>query len=172
MAINFTFLFLNLAKIQIFIPKSAYGGAGSTGLGIIPKKHFFTASLIEVGDNSHPLYQRALYVFFLSHTIQTPSPVIKARRLSPDHWRLCPGIRHGLHGDPKNCPSTKLCSMVSLLKFAQCHRALSQNTSQTIIANALHFRPNHDDTIIGPYFCTSCTYRNHGGKNASGYWDC
>ena len=37
---------------------------------------------------------------------------------------------------------------VSLLKFAQCYRALSQNTFQTIIASALHFRPNHDDTII------------------------
>ena len=47
LAIKFTFLFLNLAKIQIFIPKSAYGGGGgSTGLGIIPrKKHFFTAFL-------------------------------------------------------------------------------------------------------------------------------
>ena len=105
--------------------------------------------------------------------MQTPSPLIKARRLSPDHWRLCPGIRHGLHEDPKNCPSTKLCSMVSLLlKFAQCYRALSQDTSQTIIANALHFRPIHDDTIIGPYFCISCAYHNHGGKNASRYWDC
>ena len=35
---KFTFLFLNLAKIQIFI----YGGVGgSTGLGIIPKKQFY-----------------------------------------------------------------------------------------------------------------------------------
>ena len=111
---------------------------------------------------------------FFSYPIpcRPPSPAIKARKLSPDHWRLCPGIRHGLHGDPKNCPSTKLCSMVSLLKFAQCYRALSQNTSQTIIANAMHFRPNHEDTIIGPYFCISCTYHNHGGKNASEYRDC
>ena len=46
MAIKFTFLSLNLAKIQIFIPKRSYGGGGSTGLGIIPKKKsFFTASL-------------------------------------------------------------------------------------------------------------------------------
>ena len=44
MALKFTFLFLNLAKIQIFIPKSAYGG-GFAGLGIIPKKKNFTASL-------------------------------------------------------------------------------------------------------------------------------
>ena len=39
------FLFLNLAKIQNFIPKSAYGG----GLGNIPKKKtisFVTAYLI------------------------------------------------------------------------------------------------------------------------------
>ena len=27
-AMKFTFLFLNLAKIYIFIPKSAYGGGG------------------------------------------------------------------------------------------------------------------------------------------------
>ena len=45
LAMKFTFLFLNLAKIHIFIPKSAYGGR-STGLGIIPKKkQFFSASL-------------------------------------------------------------------------------------------------------------------------------
>ena len=36
---KFTFLFLNLAKIHIFIPKSAHGG--SAGLGFIPKKQFF-----------------------------------------------------------------------------------------------------------------------------------
>ena len=42
LALKFTFLFLNLAKIQIFIPKSAYGGGGgSAGLGIIPKKKQF-----------------------------------------------------------------------------------------------------------------------------------
>ena len=42
LAIKLTTLFLNLAKIQIFIPKSAYGGGGPPGLGIIPKKkHFF-----------------------------------------------------------------------------------------------------------------------------------
>ena len=40
MAMKFTFLFLNLAKIHISIPKSAYGG-GSTGLGIISKKKQF-----------------------------------------------------------------------------------------------------------------------------------
>ena len=40
MAMKFTFLFLNLGKIQIFVPKSAEGG-GSAGLGIIPKKQFF-----------------------------------------------------------------------------------------------------------------------------------
>ena len=28
LAMKFTFLFLNLAKIHIFIPKSAYGGRG------------------------------------------------------------------------------------------------------------------------------------------------
>ena len=42
---KFTFLFLNLGKIQIFIPKSACGGGESAGLGIIPKKQFFSASL-------------------------------------------------------------------------------------------------------------------------------
>ena len=36
LAIKFTILFLNLAKIQIFIPKSAY--EGSSGLRIITKK--------------------------------------------------------------------------------------------------------------------------------------
>ena len=41
MAIKFTFLFLNLAKIQILFPKSAYGGF----IGIIPKKQFFSASV-------------------------------------------------------------------------------------------------------------------------------
>ena len=51
LAIKFTFLFLNLVKIHIFIPKSAYGGGGwggggSTSLGNIPKKNIFlTASL-------------------------------------------------------------------------------------------------------------------------------
>ena len=38
---TFSFLFLNLGKIQIFIPKSTEGGGGSAGLGIIPKKQFF-----------------------------------------------------------------------------------------------------------------------------------
>ena len=43
LAKRFTFLFLNLAKIHIFIPKSAYGGGGggSANLGVIPKKQFF-----------------------------------------------------------------------------------------------------------------------------------
>ena len=47
MAMKFTFLFLNLAKIHIFIPKCTEGeGGGSTGLGNIAKKTcFFTASL-------------------------------------------------------------------------------------------------------------------------------
>ena len=40
LALKFTFLFLNVAKIHIFIPKSAHGG-GATGLGIIPKKRLF-----------------------------------------------------------------------------------------------------------------------------------
>jgi hypothetical protein len=46
---KFSLLYLNLAKILIFIPKSAYGGEGrgSIGLGNIPKKHFLTASLNE-----------------------------------------------------------------------------------------------------------------------------
>ena len=50
MAMKFTSLFLNLAKIHIFIPKSAYGGeGGSAGLGIIPKKNsFFSASLSRI----------------------------------------------------------------------------------------------------------------------------
>ena len=41
LVLKFTFLFLNLAKIQIFIPKSAYGGGGTAGSGIIPKNKFF-----------------------------------------------------------------------------------------------------------------------------------
>ena len=49
-AMKFTFIFLNLAKIQIFIPKSAYGGGGGEVLGIIPKKSFFTASHRSSGD--------------------------------------------------------------------------------------------------------------------------
>ena len=55
---KFTFLFLNLAKIQIFIPKCAYWeGGGSTGLEIIPKKTgFFSASLNEkIANISHLL---------------------------------------------------------------------------------------------------------------------
>ena len=40
LAMKFTFLFLNLAKIHIFIPKCIEGGwGGSTGLGNIPKKN-------------------------------------------------------------------------------------------------------------------------------------
>ena len=39
MDIKFTFLFLNLARIQMFIPVPM--GEGSTGLGIIPKKKQF-----------------------------------------------------------------------------------------------------------------------------------
>ena len=39
MAMKSTFLFLNLAKIHIFIPKCTEGeGGGSSGLGNIPKK--------------------------------------------------------------------------------------------------------------------------------------
>ena len=38
---KFTILFLNLAKIHNFIPKSTEGGGDSTGLGNIPKKTFF-----------------------------------------------------------------------------------------------------------------------------------
>ena len=41
---KFTVLFLNLAKIHIFIPKcteGGWGGGGSTGLGNIHKKLFF-----------------------------------------------------------------------------------------------------------------------------------
>ena len=42
LAIKFTFLFLNLAKIHIFIPKCTKGGdGGSSGLGNIPKKKQF-----------------------------------------------------------------------------------------------------------------------------------
>ena len=41
LAIKSKILFLNLAKIQIFIPKSAYGGGGTAGSGIIPKNKFF-----------------------------------------------------------------------------------------------------------------------------------
>ena len=47
MAMKFTFLFLNLGKIQILylkVPEGG-GGLGSAGLGIIPKKQFFSASL-------------------------------------------------------------------------------------------------------------------------------
>ena len=40
LAMKFTFSFLNLGKIQIFIPKSTKGG-GSAGLGSIPKKTVF-----------------------------------------------------------------------------------------------------------------------------------
>ena len=47
---EFTFLFLNLAKIHIFISKSTHGEAGGlTGLGNIPKKNnFFSASLTSI----------------------------------------------------------------------------------------------------------------------------
>ena len=42
LAMKFTFLFLNLAKIHIFIPKCTEAGwGGSTGLGNIPKKKYF-----------------------------------------------------------------------------------------------------------------------------------
>ena len=40
LALKFTFLFITLAKIHIFIPKCIKEG-GSTGLGNIPKKTFF-----------------------------------------------------------------------------------------------------------------------------------
>ena len=50
----FTFLFLNLAKIPIFIPKSALG-RGSAGLGIIPKKtvFFYCFPNDDNGDDAH-----------------------------------------------------------------------------------------------------------------------
>ena len=53
LGLKFTFLFLNLAKIHFFIPKSAYGGV-TPGLGYIPKKTFFslTASLIVIVGGS------------------------------------------------------------------------------------------------------------------------
>ena len=41
LALKFTFLFLNLAKIKIVLPKSACG-EGGIGLGIIPKKTVFS----------------------------------------------------------------------------------------------------------------------------------
>ena len=43
LAMKFTFLFLNLAKIHIIIPKCTEEGGrgGSTGLGNIPKKTLF-----------------------------------------------------------------------------------------------------------------------------------
>ena len=41
----------NLEKIHIFIPKSAYGGGGFAGLGIIPK-NIFSASLSRKETNS------------------------------------------------------------------------------------------------------------------------
>ena len=44
LAMKFTFLFLNLGKIQIFIPKSTEGGGGPAGSGIIPKKELFSLS--------------------------------------------------------------------------------------------------------------------------------
>ena len=40
MAMKFTFLFLNLVKIHMFIPKCTEEG-GSTGLGNIPTKTIF-----------------------------------------------------------------------------------------------------------------------------------
>ena len=43
---KFTFLFLNLAKIHIFIPKCTEGGGGSTGLENIPKKKEFLVLLL------------------------------------------------------------------------------------------------------------------------------
>ena len=46
LAIKFTFLFLNLAKIQIFIPKNAFGGVGLTVQELLLKNSFFSASLI------------------------------------------------------------------------------------------------------------------------------
>ena len=53
-AMKFKFSFLNLAKIQIFIPKSAFEGGGGAGLRIIPKKkQFFSASLTESSENTH-----------------------------------------------------------------------------------------------------------------------
>ena len=45
MALKFTILFLNLAKIQIFIPKSAYGGGGPPVQELFLKKTGFSASL-------------------------------------------------------------------------------------------------------------------------------
>ena len=52
---KFTFLFQNLAKIHILflnVPRKG-GGGGSTSLGNIPIKHFFTASLVHYGQNCH-----------------------------------------------------------------------------------------------------------------------
>ena len=68
LAIKFITLFLNLAKIQIFIPKSAHGG--STGLGIIPKKkQFFSASLSDNPSFKDPNQRiRSKYYLIYGHS--------------------------------------------------------------------------------------------------------
>ena len=54
MAKKFTFLFLNLVKIHICIPKSTDGGGGPNGLGNIPNENnfFFECFPNRLNDNT------------------------------------------------------------------------------------------------------------------------
>ena len=74
---KFVFLFLNLAKIHIFIPKSTEGGRRggvSTGLGNIPKKTisflFLGASLIRDGGEGSSLLIKILHSGGLPNLLQ------------------------------------------------------------------------------------------------------
>ena len=89
MAMKFTFPFLNLAKIHIFIPKfgqnshfshSAYGGGG-TGLGNIPKKNNF----FDAFPNVPPVE----VVFFQRFASPSPPPVSHTGSMSTGH---CVGL--------------------------------------------------------------------------------
>ena len=51
LAIKFTFLFLNLGKIQIFIPKSTEGGWGLPVKELFLKKNSFFSPSLRGGDD-------------------------------------------------------------------------------------------------------------------------
>ena len=94
MVMKVTFLFLNLAKIHIFIPKSAYGGGGSAGLGIIPKKDSFFSAFLRViyrfkyQLNNHFNLLIALKPWF-EETRIFPSSFFECLSCFPSEWK-CP----------------------------------------------------------------------------------
>ena len=92
MALKFTFLFLDLAKIYILTPKLPTKARGrSTGLGNIPKNHFFSASLMKkcqkIWAGQPPSFvqnPKKQQFFFVSPSL---TPIQSHPRTPPNHPR-------------------------------------------------------------------------------------